>query len=814
MNFIESAFDLTCNANGGTCDTTVSIPASHTLYAHWTKISTPEPDTPSSKILDFTDLAYHFSNNGSSFGYGDSYKIPYSAFKRLWGSGTLAKYYYTYYNAIWSGSCYGMSLSSIMFNTDGDDIIISDFNNAATAVSSLTIGDTSDNLNITLTQLIETMQVSQYDTSITSTIQKNYDDLEGLCKEITQNDTIKSPVLICIYGPEGGHAIVGYKLKKINTTTSHLYVYDCNYPESLRYITLTTNTSGAYTGWYYHLNNIYDWGSSYSGCKISYVTYDTFVSKWNSRGSSKTESVNVLNMNTDSADIYDYSGKKVASLKNGVLTSTTDKIYQYQPLKLKDDSTSSNTEGSLIYLPTDLYIIKNKKSSVKEFQVNMVNVKQSVSVTTTANQVTLSVDDSEQLNTASIPADQGDSYNVILESSLSCSKNKSSIEYYGIGNGTTVTLGTNAGNCILTNCSDVTMWINGTALGNETDSSQKDISSASMVLSKTKYTYNQQNYEPDVTVTYNKSVLERGTDYVVVYKNNINVGTASATVYGIGKYTGQKTLTFKIEGKTPVLTFKQTSVSKTYGNAAFTNSLTSKKTDGTITYKSSNTKVAKVDSKGKVTITGAGTAKITAFASAGKTYKAGSKSYTLTVAKAANTITVSSVTKTASASSQTFTLKPSVKGNAKLTYSSSSKKVTVNSSGKVTIAKDFVGTATITIKAASTTNYKSASKKITVTVKPGGTSLSKLTNISGKKLTATWKRNSKVSGYRIQYSTSSSFSSNVHTIKITGNSTLKRTITNLTKNRTYYVRIQTYKTVSGKTYYSKWSGKKSIKIVR
>ncbi|MBQ9067527.1 MAG: InlB B-repeat-containing protein [Eggerthellaceae bacterium] len=73
-------------------------------------------------------------------------------------------------------------------------------------------------------------------------------------------------------------------------------------------------------------------------------------------------------------------------------------------------------------------------------------------------------------------------------------------------------------------------------------------------------------------------------------------------------------------------------MSKKRTDAPFTNTLT-KATDGTVTFKSSNTGVASVNgSTGQVTIKGAGKATITASAVAGKNYKAGSASYTLNVA--------------------------------------------------------------------------------------------------------------------------------------------------------------------------------------
>ena len=37
-------------------------------------------------------------------------------------------------------------------------------------------------------------------------------------------------------------------------------------------------------------------------------------------------------------------------------------------------------------------------------------------------------------------------------------------------------------------------------------------------------------------------------------------------------------------------------------------------------------------------------------------------------------------------------------------------------------------------------------------------------------------------------------------------------VTKLKAKKKYYVRIRTYKVVSGKKYYSKWSSKKSVKI--
>ena len=181
------------------------------------------------------------------------------------------------------------------------------------------------------------------------------------------------------------------------------------------------------------------------------------------------------------------------------------------------------------------------------------------------------------------------------------------------------------------------------------------------------------------------------------------------------------------------------------------------------------------------------------------------------IVQAANPITVKNVTKTTSTKAQTVKLGAKAKENAKLSYKSSSKSVKVDQTGKVTIAKNFVGKATITVTAAPTKNYKAASKKVTVTVNPAGTKLTSVKNYKGKKLKASWKKNTKVTGYQVQYSTSSKFKS-AKTVTVKGYKSTGKTITKLTKNKKYYVRVRTYKTVSKTNYYSGWSGAKAVTI--
>ena len=110
---------------------------------------------------------------------------------------------------------------------------------------------------------------------------------------------------------------------------------------------------------------------------------------------------------------------------------------------------------------------------------------------------------------------------------------------------------------------------------------------------------------------------------------------------------------------------------------------------------------------------------------------------------------------------------------------------------------------------ATTTSTKKPTQP-TVSVKT--TKLKSAKNAKGKKLVVKWKKNTAGNGYQIQYSTSKKFAKGNKTKTISKNKTTSYTIKKLKKKKTYYVRIRTYKKVSGKTYYSGWSSVKKVKI--
>lgn len=105
--------------------------------------------------------------------------------------------------------------------------------------------------------------------------------------------------------------------------------------------------------------------------------------------------------------------------------------------------------------------------------------------------------------------------------------------------------------------------------------------------------------------------------------------------------------------------------------------------------------------------------------------------------------------------------------------------------------------------------------EITGVTKPVAASFTSLKSSKSKTFTAKWDKQTSATGYQIQYSTSSKFSS-AKTVKITKNTSTSKTVSNLKSGKKYYVKIRTYKIVKvngkSKTVYSSWSKAMSVKV--
>lgn len=103
--------------------------------------------------------------------------------------------------------------------------------------------------------------------------------------------------------------------------------------------------------------------------------------------------------------------------------------------------------------------------------------------------------------------------------------------------------------------------------------------------------------------------------------------------------------------------------------------------------------------------------------------------------------------------------------------------------------------------AVPTTAFAAAPKKPTVSSVSAGAAA----------FTVKWKKISGVTGYQVQYSTSSKFTSKTSkTATAKKDKTTAKTVSGLKSKTKYYVRVRTYKTSGKKKKYSSWSSVKSV----
>ena len=111
-----------------------------------------------------------------------------------------------------------------------------------------------------------------------------------------------------------------------------------------------------------------------------------------------------------------------------------------------------------------------------------------------------------------------------------------------------------------------------------------------------------------------------------------------------------------------------------------------------------------------------------------------------------------------------------------------------------------VGKATVVIEGKG--NFK-GTKELSFRIVPAAVKISSVK--AGKKtLTVSWKKGSGIDGYEIEYSQYSDFK-NSKKVRVKDAATTKTVLKKLKAKRPYYIRIRTFKKVSGKKYYSSWS---------
>lgn len=121
------------------------------------------------------------------------------------------------------------------------------------------------------------------------------------------------------------------------------------------------------------------------------------------------------------------------------------------------------------------------------------------------------------------------------------------------------------------------------------------------------------------------------------------------------------------------------------------------------------------------------------------------------------------------------------------------------------------GKTEITVTA-SLNGKKTTVLKIPVSITPIRQSVLALKSSKSRQMTVSWKKDTRATGYQIMYSTDKKFRKNVKTVNIKKYKTTRCTVKKLARNKRSYVRVRSYKKVSGGKLYGSWSSTKNVKI--
>lgn len=320
-------------------------------------------------------------------------------------------------------------------------------------------------------------------------------------------------------------------------------------------------------------------------------------------------------------------------------------------------------------------------------------------------------------------------------------------------------------------------------------------------------TYSGSAKKPAVKVYYNGSRLTEGKDYTVSYKNNINAGTATATVSGKDRFRGSLSKTFTINKKdisksTAKLSYTTTTYTGKSKAPKVTISGLEKGKDFSVTYKN-NVKIgtATVTIKGINSCTGIQTKKFTIKLGTPKDIKANLRA---SKTSGYNDVKVT-WDKVAGASSYRVYYKKS--GDDSYKYKKVSKGSTTSKilydlkSGKKYYVKVIAYTSSGKKSAYSSTKSVYTLKKVTQY---------KVKKYSSSKVKISWANINGETGYQISRSTKKSGTNVVATVK--GTKVKSKTLTVPKKGKTYYYKVRAYKQVGDVKVCGPWSTVYSKKL--
>ncbi len=368
---------------------------------------TPEQeDKPS-----LEEFSYRFCNSARDLYPGVSApRIPLARYKQVFGDNLRARMLYKL-AGLWGGSCFGMVATSTMLRQQDCSIEISHFNSSAQVPAELALSDRNGQLGMTLHQFIEAVHILQLTDSV-SRWRHHYledeDHLDQLAEHVLAFQQGEgSPVGMAVWKSpkmDDGHSVLPYRLEKVSETEDKLYIYDPNWPLTVRYGYLEKDAQGRYTNWRFPMND----STTYSGdvgSKLSFDDYDVYKKAWDDHSGAAADSL--LRVAAGTA-VLDENGALVARVSpEGVET------YRDDICRILITDGLSDPDTVLLSMPVGGYTVCNEDPNKKELTAELTGMERGVTVTTTARQVTVKVSDAEMLAYARI-TEPGCDYTVVI----------------------------------------------------------------------------------------------------------------------------------------------------------------------------------------------------------------------------------------------------------------------------------------------------------------------------------------------------------------------------------------------------------------
>jgi hypothetical protein len=225
--------------------------------------------------------------------------------------------------------------------------------------------------------------------------------------------------------------------------------------------------------------------------------------------------------------------------------------------------------------------------------------------------------------------------------------------------------------------------------------------------------------KPDVILVDRSYTLVKGTDYTLSYQNNVELGTATVTYTGVGRYTGSGSLSFRIVYANTLTIPEREITVRPSSSGSMTVALGVSDLSGSIVYVSDNAAVAVENGAAVIPEGFLGTVHITVTAGGGD-YQTLSDTITLIVSKKQNTLTLPQTALRFDAveegSSIGFDLGASDLSGT-IVYACDNEAITVNADGSGSIPGGFVGSAVIHVTAGDEV-YETAEADVSITVDP------------------------------------------------------------------------------------------------